>query len=175
MKGASVDEVKAVVERLLPMIEAAGATLLLNDHVDLAAQFDGVGAHVGQDDLDPREARRRLGEGRLLGWSTHSVEDVVAAASLPVDYIGFGPVFTAAGKHRSSTDAREVLQGRGIAGLKAALEVATVPLVAIGGIAVDNLADVVEAGAECVAVISAVTAAPDAADAARAIQRAFEV
>ena len=174
MKGATAEEVARTVEALLPRVREVGATLLLNDHVDVAARYEGVGAHVGQGDLDAREARARLGPDRVLGLSTHSVEDVRRASSLPVDYLGFGPVFSAAGKHRAGGDLRPVMQARGIAGLKAALRVATVPLVAIGGIDMDNLADVLGAGAPCVAVISAVTAAPDPRAAARALQRAFD-
>jgi thiamine-phosphate pyrophosphorylase len=174
MKDASEADVASAIDDVLPVIRKAGATLILNDHVELATRFVGVGAHIGQDDMDPLEARRLLGPDRPLGWSTHSVEDVLRAASLPVDYIGFGPVFSGEGKHRSDGDDRPPMEARGIDGLKAALEVATVPLVAIGGITVDNLADVVEAGAGCVAVISAVAAAPDPKTAARALQRAFD-
>lgn len=173
MKGAPEADVRVVVQALLPSIRANGATLILNDHVALAATFEGVGAHIGQDDLDPAAARDLLGPDRILGWSTHSPDDVRRANRLPVDYIGFGPVFTAATKHLRPDDARPALQARGIAGLKAALEVATLPLVAIGGITMDNVAEVVSAGAPCVAVISAVSAAPDPPSAARALQRHF--
>jgi thiamine-phosphate pyrophosphorylase len=173
MKGADEGDVERVLLELLPHVRAAGATLILNDHVALAARHDGVGAHVGQDDLPPEEARRLLGPGRLLGLSTHSVEQVRAASALPVDYVGFGPVFSAATKHLSPGDARPAMEARGIAGLKAALEVATVPVVAIGGIDLSNVAAVVEAGARCAAVLSAINAAPDPRAAASAVQRAF--
>ncbi len=174
MKGASEEEVERVLLELLPSVRAAGATLILNDHVALAARHAGVGVHGGQDDLDPVEARRILGPDRVLGLSTHSVEDLQAAAALPIDYVGFGPVFTAAGKHRSAGDLRPAMQARGTAGLKAALEVATVPLVAIGGVDENNIDDVVGAGARCVAVIAAVATAADPRTAACALQRAFE-
>ena len=174
MKGAPTEQVAAAIDAILPRVRAAGATLVLNDHVTLAARYEGVGAHVGQGDLDAAEARALLGPDRLLGLSTHCLADLHRAAALPIDYVGFGPVFTAAGKHRQAGDRRPVMEPRGIAGLKAALDVATVPLVAIGGIDMDNLADVLGAGARCVAVISAVTAAPDPRTAACALQRALD-
>ena len=174
MKGAAEPEVRATAERLLPRIEAAGATLVLNDHVALAASLPGVGAHIGQDDLPPAEARALLGPDRLLGWSTHDPADLAAAAALPVDYVGFGPIFSAATKHLADDDARAPMKARGIKGLKAAVAVCTLPLVAIGGIDLGNLPQVLSTGVRSVAVLSAVSTAPDPVAAARAVQRAFE-
>ncbi len=174
MKGASAADLRATAERLLPRIQAAGATLLLNDHVALAASLPGVGAHIGQDDLPPSEARALLGAERLLGWSTHDLDQLATAAALPIDYVGFGPIFSAATKHLADDDARDPMKARGIKGLKAAVAVCTLPLVAIGGIDLGNLEPVLSTGVGSVAVLSAVSTAPDPLAVARSVQRAFE-
>jgi thiamine-phosphate pyrophosphorylase len=172
MKGASDAEVRAVLDRLVPRL--GSATLILNDRVDLAATVPGVGVHLGQGDLDPAEARRRLGPDRIIGWSTHTLSQVRAAASLPVQYIAFGPVFSAAGKYRLHGDAREPMSAVGVEGLRRAVEASERPVIAIGGIDQDNLPGVLETGVCGVAVIAAVAAAPDMTAAARRILDAFD-
>lgn len=166
MKGAPEAAIAAVLEALVPRCADAGCSLLVNDHVGLAARF-GIGVHLGQDDADPAGARDAVGPDVLVGWSTHDARDVERAARLPVDYVGFGPVFSAAGKHRAAGDDRAPMSARGLAALAAVVATATVPVVAIGGIDADNLADVLDAGAAAAAVISAVAAAPDPRVAAR--------
>ena len=173
MKRADDDEVEATLRRLLPAATAAGATLVVNDRIDVAARLEGVGLHLGQDDLDPREARRRLGPDRLIGWSTHTPAQVAAAPSMQVDYIGFGPVFSAAGKHRDPADPRPPMAPVGLSGLKAAVRLSNLPVVAIGGIDLERVEFVVATGVHAAAVISAVTTAADPQEAARAVQRAF--
>ncbi len=167
MKDASREEVRGVLTELLPRAHSAGCALVLNDDPGLAAEFPSVGVHLGQGDMSPVEARAILGEGRLIGWSTHCLADVRSADQLPIDYVGFGPVFSAAGKHLSARDRREPMAPLGLASLSHVVAAATVPVVAIGGIDSRTLPAVMETGVCSVAVISAVSRADDPRHAAQ--------
>jgi thiamine-phosphate pyrophosphorylase len=175
MKEATDEEHEAVLRRILPLCAAAGAALLLDDRLEMAARWPGVGVHLGACDASPEEARRILGPRRLVGLSTASVAEVRAAheARRPVDYLGFGPIFSAAGKHRAPGDSRPETPALGVTALREALCVARVPLVAIGGITLPRLASVLATGVAAVAIIGAVTTADDMESAARAVVRAF--
>lgn len=173
MKGAGDSLVLAVAARILPCIRAAGATLVLNDRADLAATLPGVGVHLGQDDEDPRAVRRRLGPDRLIGWSTSDLRQARSAVAMGVDYVGFGPVFSAAGKHLDPADTRTPHPPVGLSGLRAAVLAAGLPVVAIGGIDLQRLDAVLATGVQAVAMVSAVTTAKDPGAAARAVQAAF--
>jgi len=127
---------------------ARDAIVVVNDRVDVAVLAGASGVHVGRDDLPAAEARRLMGENALVGVSTHSVEEGIAAASLPVDYVAIGPVFPTSSK----PDAEPVVGIDAVRRLSAAIDV---PVVAIGGITADRAGDVIRAGAHAVAVISA--------------------
>ncbi|MGC8549049.1 MAG: thiamine phosphate synthase [Acidobacteriaceae bacterium] len=124
-------------------------TLILNDRVDLVERAGFDGAHVGQGDMSPAEARRMLGPGRVLGVSTHNPEQLAVADQAPVDYIAIGPVFATLSKENPDPVV-------GLEGVRAVRRLTGRPLVAIGGIGPANAKAVIEAGADCVAVISAV-------------------
>ncbi len=121
--------------------------LIMNDRADLclAAGFDGV--HVGQDDLPPESARRVIGPNLMLGVSTHSPEQVIAADKTSADYIAIGPVFATSSKARPDPVV-------GVEGVRVGRRLTCKPLVAIGGITRDNCRAVADAGADSVAVIS---------------------
>ena len=121
--------------------------LIMNDRSDLclAAEFDGV--HVGEDDLLPESARKIIGPQRWLGVSTHNPVQVIAADQTSADYIAIGPVFPT----RSKANPDLVV---GLAGVQQARQLTRKPLVAIGGITLENSRAVIEAGADSVAVIS---------------------
>ena len=131
--------------------DAAGPepTLILNDRVPLVAQTDFDGAHIGQEDMAPAAARRMLGPDRVLGISTHNPAQVVVAAQAPVDYVAVGPVFATVSKKNPSPII-------GLEGVRAARRLTRKPLVAIGGITLANASLVLEAGADSLAVISAI-------------------
>jgi thiamine-phosphate pyrophosphorylase len=132
-----------------------GVRLIINDRVDVALAVGTHGVHLGQDDMPPEAARRLLGPEAIIGYSTHSVAQAVEALDLPIDYIAIGPIFKTATK----SDTSPVL---GLEGLRAVREaIGTVPLVAIGGITAANAPEVIEAGADSVAVISALLSDPD--------------
>lgn len=141
-----------------------GVKLIINDRVDLALAVGAHGVHLGQDDMPPEAARRLLGADAIIGCSTHTVEQALAALNLPVDYIAIGPVFQTSTK----TDTSPVL---GLDGLRAVRQATgKFPLVAIGGITQANASDAIEAGADSVAVISALLSDPNRiSDATRAL------
>lgn len=128
-------------------------TLIVNDRVDIALALNASGihsgVHLGQDDLPPEAARKLLGNSAIIGYSTHNVLQASAAANLPVDYIAIGPIFNTGTK----TNPDPVV---GLDGLRAVrYAVGSIPLVAIGGITLENAPAVIEAGADSVALISA--------------------
>jgi thiamine-phosphate pyrophosphorylase len=110
---------------------ARGAIVVVNDRVDVAVLAGASGVHVGRDDLPATEVRRLMGENAIVGVSTHSVEEGIAAARLPVDYVAIGPVFSTSSK----TDAEPVVGLDAVRRLAAAIDL---PVVAIGGITVER-------------------------------------
>jgi thiamine-phosphate pyrophosphorylase len=154
-----------LAERLRARCRGAGVTFVMNDRVDLAVALDADGVHLGQDDLPPRLARPLLRNGMILGVSTHSVEQARRAQADGADYVAVGAMFPTATKPDFE------LVGPALA--RAVRPEVRVPLVGIGGITPDNAGDVIRAGADGVAVISAVCAAPDPAGAARDFLRAI--
>jgi thiamine-phosphate pyrophosphorylase len=126
-----------------------GVQLIINDRVDLALAVGAHGVHLGQDDMPPDAARKLLGPNAVIGYSTHNIEQAIAATKLPIDYLAIGPIFATTTKG----DTAPVL---GLDGLRAVRHaIGAFPLVAIGGITHANARDVIAAGADSVAVISA--------------------
>ncbi|HTU02129.1 MAG TPA: thiamine phosphate synthase [Candidatus Sulfotelmatobacter sp.] len=161
-KSGSLRDLLRQARTIRILCQQHGALFVVNDRVDLALAADADGAHVGQEDLPAAVARGLLGGGRLLGVSTHSVEQARAAREAGADYIGFGPLFPTGSKATGYTS-------RGLAGLAAVrAAVGDLPILAIGGITLETARDVIRAGATAPAVISAVVAAPEIAAAAAA-------
>jgi len=132
-----------------------GVKIIINDRLDIAIATDADGVHLGQDDIPPEEARRLLGPDKIIGYSTHSVEQAQRAANLQVDYIAFGPVFVTKTKENPDPIV-------GIEGIEAVRKViGDIPLVAIGGIRPENISGVFSAGADSAAIISALYEKPD--------------
>jgi len=159
--------------RLLPMAErlrdrcrAAGATFVVNDRLDLALALGADGVHLGQDDLPPAAARPLLRPGMILGLSTHSLEQARAAQAAGADYVAVGSMFPTGTKPDFQLVGPELIgKLRGEIG---------VPLIGIGGITHDNVTQVIRAGADGVAVISAVCGAPNPEAATRRFLGAIE-
>jgi thiamine-phosphate pyrophosphorylase len=160
-KGVSDRVLFALAQEALGAARESSILFVVNDRPDVALMLRADGVHLGQDDLPPAEARRLLGADAIVGWSTHSLEQLDHAADEPVDYVAFGPVFPTATKR----DADPVV---GLAALRAARARTVRPLVAIGGITADNARETAAAGADGLAVISGLLAAPDLAAATRA-------
>ena len=163
-KDARDDELLAAAEVARALREEAGVPFLLNDRPDLALAADADGVHVGQDDLPVGEARRLVGEERIVGLSTHAPAQLAAAAG--ADYVAVGPV------HATPTK-----PGRPAAGLEyvrhAAAEAPEVPWFAIGGIDRATIRSVVAAGARRVVVVRAIAEAADPEAAARELRAAL--
>ena len=148
-----------LAERLRDRCRRAGATFIVNDRVDLAVAVGADGVHLGQDDLPPRAARALLRPGMVLGRSTHSVGQAREAQADGADYIAVGSMFPT----RTKPDFQLV----GPELIRAIRPETRSPLVGIGGVTRENVAEVIRAGADGVAVISAVCGAPDPAAATR--------
>lgn len=133
---------------------ARDITIIINDRVDVALAVGADGVHLGQDDLPPEVARRLLGDRAIIGFSTHNLEQALEATRMPVNYIAFGPIFSTSSKENPDPPV-------GLAGLKELRQaVRKIPIVAIGGINRDNAPEVIKAGADAVAVISALLVPP---------------
>jgi thiamine-phosphate pyrophosphorylase len=146
--------------------EDAGALFFVNDRVDVALASDADGAHLGDDDLPIAAARGITPPGFLLGRSVDTPREAEIAAGEGADYIGVGPVY----RTPSKSDAGEPL---GIQGIGEVRKVTNLPIVAIGGVAEDNCAEIVAAGADGVAVVRAVMMASDPAEATRRLLTAI--
>ena len=147
----------------LPLRQTAAdmqALFIVNDRCDLALAVEADGVHLGQDDLPLPLARSLMGPDKLIGISTHREADVQSAMAGGADYLGFGPIFSTASKR----DHEPVV---GLEGLRRIRTLTRLPIFAIGGITADKVAAVVEAGADGVAVISALAQASDVAAAVR--------
>ena len=134
-------------QRVLYSQSGDSLTLIMNDRADLCLAADFEGVHVGQDDISPESARKIVGPNRWLGVSTHNPAQVMEADKSSADYIAIGPVFGTASKANPDPSV-------GLEGVREARKLTAKPLVAIGGITRANCNDVIEAGADSVAVIS---------------------
>ena len=145
----------ALAESLVALARPYGAQVIVNDRVDVAVVSGAAGAHVGQDDLAPADARAQLGPGAILGVSTHDEEQLARALQAPVTYMAVGPIF---GTRTKDTGYAPV----GLDLVRAARRLAPAsPLVAIGGITLDTAPTVLDAGATAVAVIGDLLATGD--------------
>jgi thiamine-phosphate diphosphorylase len=166
-KSGTRREIYETSLQLVLLARGTGALFIVNDHADIALAVEADGVHLGQDDLPIEHARDLLGSEKLIGVSTHSPEQAKVAEAGGADYIGFGPVF-----RTSTKDAGPV---QGIEKIPVIKRTVSVPVIAIGGITLANVDEVICAGADGVAVISAVLSAPDrktaAAEMIRKIQK----
>jgi len=144
--GSSRGIFDAVVESVA-IAEALGMKIILNDRVDIAIAARAHGVHLGQDDLPPAEARKLRGDDSIIGYSTHSLEQTIEAAKLPIDYLAIGPIFATTTK--KNPDAVVGLEGL----RRVRNAIGDFPLVAIGGIDISNVRDVLAAGADSAALI----------------------
>ena len=165
MKDASAALMLAVLDEVR-LHRPPGALLIVNDRLDVALAGGADGVHLGQDDLPLRAARRCCPAGFVIGVSTHDEAQAAAAAADGADYIGFGPIFATASKRNPDPIV-------GVERLRAVCASVRVPVVAIGGVTLERVPELVAAGAHAVAIISAVNHAPDVCGAARAVQRHF--
>ena len=159
-KAASARGLLEHSKQLSSALIPQGVTFVVNDRADVAALSGANGVHVGQEDLGVEEARSVIGAGKLVGVSTHNLEQFQQAATSSADYIAVGPVFSTATKTNPDpvVGAELIRRVRPLSGK---------PIVAIGGITLDRAVEVLQAGADSIAVISDILRAPDPARQAR--------
>lgn len=155
-KQASPADFFKAADDVVTIARKNGVRIIVNDRVDIALAVKADGVHLGQDDLPPDAARAILGKNAIIGFSTHTLDQALAAIKLPVDYIAFGPIF----QTKTKLDPDAVV---GLDGLKRVREaIGDFPMVAIGGINRENLQSVFDAGAGSAAMIGAIVADPSA-------------
>ncbi len=132
------------------LFRKANVCFVVNDRADIALALGADGVHVGQADLNPQEVRRIIGPKMLLGYSTHNAEQLQQAECESADYLAIGPVFQTSSKQNPDPEV-------GLAGVGEARSLTRKPLVGIGGITLRNAAEVLRAGADCVAMISGIS------------------
>lgn len=156
-KISSSEHRVAMMRRIRDLLQDRPVTLIMNDDVEAAAAVPGVGVHVGPDDLHPVEVRGRLGDEVCIGWSIHDLDQLRDTAALAaVDYVAASPVWPTATK----TDTTAPLGPAGVRALRDRLP-SGLPLAGIGGIDAGNAAEVITAGADGIAVVSAICSAAD--------------
>jgi thiamine-phosphate pyrophosphorylase len=164
------EQPRAVIERsgrtYRRLANTYSALFIVNDDPYLALELSADGVHVGQDDIDPAEARRIMGPDAIIGLSTHSREQIEAATGEPVDYISVGPIW--------ETPTKEGRPATGLELIETAAGVARLPWFAIGGIDRSNVDEVVDAGAERLCVVRAIGDAEDPRAAAAALFNAVD-
>jgi len=151
---------------LRELTKRKGVLFIVNDRVDIALAIDADGVHLGQDDLSTKLARKILGNDKIIGVSTGNAEEAIQAVEDSADYVSVGPVF-------STTTKLDAGESVGIQIVTEVKKRINVPVVAIGGITKDNIAQLARVGADCAAVISAVVAADDVEAAARRLLDEF--
>jgi thiamine-phosphate pyrophosphorylase len=149
-KGWDIDRIHEVAHRLGHALKVYGTCFIVNDHVDVALACGAHGVHLGQDDGDIRAARDQLGPHKLIGRSTHSLDQVRDVEG--ADYIGFGPIFPTSTKRTTNPTL-------GLSKLEKAVDTSTIPVVAIGGITQQNLQDVVNTRVHGWAIIQGIAKA----------------
>jgi thiamine-phosphate pyrophosphorylase len=159
-KNASTRDFLNQALALKPILASAGIPLIINDRVDIALAVDADGVHLGQTDMPYETARRLLGPDTIIGLSVETWEDVSAAQDLDVDYLGVSPIFATPTK----TDTKAPW---GLDGLSRIRSYSRHTLVAIGGLNHANAREIIAAGADAVAVVSAICSADDPYTAAR--------
>ena len=145
-KKETPEEFLSIAKELAPICRHAGIPFILIDHPELVQEAGANGAHVGQEDFSVADARKMAGPGALIGKSTHSVEQAVAAASESPDYIGFGPLF--------ATPTKPDYTPIGTEQIRTIHSLLTLPIFCIGGVKLSNLASILNAGALRVVIVS---------------------
>jgi thiamine-phosphate pyrophosphorylase len=158
-KGHWTREFFETARRVARLCRESGTPLIVDDRADFAMLLD-AGLHIGQDDLAPRDARKLIGSEATLGYSSHNMAQLVTAGGEPVDYLAIGPIFATASKRNPDPVV-------GVEEIRRCRSLIEKPLVAIGGITLENARDVWDAGADSVAIIGALLPQPATARALR--------
>lgn len=166
-KHANSRDFYAQAVALMNLLSPLNVPLIINDRIDIALACGAQGVHLGQSDLPVTEARKLLPPDVFIGWSVETMQEVTQSAALPVDYLGVSPVFATPTKTDTATP-------WGLDGLRHVRDVSPLPLVAIGGIHRHNAAEVMQAGADSLAVVSAICSADDPCAAAQQLRKLID-
>ena len=165
-KHLSHEAMLRAAERFVALCRSHGAVSIINDDVEAAAASGADGVHVGQEDLEAGRARALLGPDKLIGVSAHNVEEALAAQAAGADYLGVGAAFVTGTESDAAPISRETI--------RAITQAVDIPVVAIGGIGPENILDLAGCGLDGVAVVSALFAREDTAQAARQMRALAE-
>jgi thiamine-phosphate pyrophosphorylase len=166
-KEQPIDELVDLAEELHELTSRSSTPLIVNDYAEIAQRVLVEGVHVGQDDDSIEVVRRKAGRAVVVGKSTHSLEQAHAAQREGADYIGFGPIF--------ATPTKPDYEPIGLKDIKQAQLDVNLPMFCIGGINIDNLRDVIAAGARRFAIVSGLLKAPNVAAYAREAKRLLDL
>lgn len=169
MKDTATETIIETGKQLLPLCREYGAVFIVNDHPDIALQIGADGVHIGKNDISPTEARRILGTGKIIGCTANTFEDIEQLNGYPIDYIGLGPFrFTTTKKNLSP-----VLGAEGYRRIFAQVQEhgITIPITAIGGITLEDVPPLNEAGARYYAVSGSISNATDPTGTTKAFLR----
>ena len=162
-KTKSIKEKVKEAREIRELCREHGVVFIVNDHVDIAILVDADGVHIGQDDMDPSDVRKLIGDNKIIGLSTHSEEQGMKAYLNPdVDYIGVGPIFPTTTKDTAPV---------GLGYLEYAVKNLHLPFTAIGGIKEHNLHEIISRGAKNVCLVSDIVGADDIAEKVRQLQK----
>src|SRR5437762_12778519 len=162
-KGKSIDELVNLASEIHEVTARSDTPLIVNDYAEVAARVSIEGVHVGQNDDSILVARQKAGRNLIVGKSTHSLAQAHAALGEGADYIGFGPIF--------ATPTKPDYKPIGLSDIKNLHGDISLPIFCIGGIKLDNLKDVIAAGAQRIAIVSGLLRAPDIIEYARTCNR----
>ncbi len=166
-KQKSLDELTDLAAELHTITSRSSIPLIVNDHAEIARRLPVEGVHVGQDDDPIAVVREKAGRNVIVGKSTHTLAQAIAAQSEGADYIGFGPIF--------ATPTKPDYKPIGLADIKRVHVDVTLPIFCIGGIKIDNLDQVIAAGARRAVIVSGLLQAEDVAEYARTAKRLFNL
>lgn len=172
MKDATDEEISAVVEAVKPLCLEHEAFLILNDRVELAKKLDVGGVHLGKEDMPASQARMKLGPAAVIGCTVNTFDDIKAVCALDIDYFGVGP-------YRETSTKKKLAPVLGIDGIRDIVmqmrraEI-NIPVVAVGGIRLEDVPVLVQAGVNGIAVSGAIAGAGNPAEATRAFIKALE-
>jgi thiamine-phosphate pyrophosphorylase len=161
-KGCTVDELMMLAAKMLPLTTEAIVPLIANDHAEIAKRVEVQGVHVGQDDEAIAAVRAKVARRIVVGKSTHSIEQAIAAEREGADYIGFGPIY--------ATPTKPDYEPIGLQNIREVHRRLTIPIFCIGGIKLENLDEILDAGAQRVVIVSGLLQASDPAVYARAVK-----
>jgi thiamine-phosphate pyrophosphorylase len=162
-KKVSAREQLTTAIKLRALTQVKNVPFIVNDRIDLAVACGADGVHLGQDDLPVSAARLMVGQDLIVGISTHTLQQALRAEADGADYIGFGPIFSTQTKENNVPPV-------GVEALAQVMAQVRIPVVVIGGIKQDHLRSLASAGAHCIAVVTALTSAPDVAETTRTMK-----